>query len=126
MRGLLAMKNNSMFVKLLLSMTAIALITVVLISSVTYMISADNSVRNAISYNESVLTQQKELIHKELTTIGNAANSLLMAQSYVYHTIGGKLSVGSLIDLSTLVEEQKSSVPTSIPSIYTTPRLNLS
>ena len=101
------MKNNSMFVKLLLSMTAIALITVVLISSVTYMISADNSVRNAISYNESVLTQQKELIHKELTTIGNAANSLLMAQSYVYHTIGGKLSVSSLIDLSTLVEEQK-------------------
>ncbi|WP_418040903.1 helix-turn-helix domain-containing protein [Paenibacillus xylanilyticus] len=117
MRGLLAMKNNSMFVKLLLSMTAIALITVVLISSVTYMISADNSVRNAISYNESVLTQQKELIHKELTTIRNAANSLLMAQSYVYHTIGGKLSVSSLIDLSTLVEEQKKLSP-YIDSIY--------
>ncbi|MWV44336.1 helix-turn-helix domain-containing protein [Paenibacillus sp. HJL G12] len=117
MRGLLAIKNNSMFVKLLLSMTAIALITVVLISSVTYMISADNSVRNSIGYNESVLTQQQELIQKELTTIRNAANSLLMAQSYLYQTIGGKLSVSSLIDLSTLVEEQKKLSP-YIDSIY--------
>lgn len=117
MRGLLAMKNNSMFVKLLLSMTTITLITVVLISSVTYMISADNSVRNSIGYNESVLTQQQELIHKELTTISNAANNLLMAQSYLYQTIGGKLSVSSLIDLSTLVEEQKKLSP-YIDSIY--------
>lgn len=117
MRGLLAFKNNSMFVKLLLSMTAIALITVVLISSVTYMISADNSVRNAIGYNESVLTQQQELIHNELNTIRNATNNLLMAQSYLYKTIGGKLSVSSLIDLSTLVEEQKKLSP-YIDSIY--------
>lgn len=117
MRGIMAIKNNSMFVKLLLSMTAIALITVVLISTVTYMISADNSVRNSIGYNESVLTQQQELIHKELTTIRNAANSLLMAQSYLYKTIGGKLSVSSLIDLSTLVEEQKK-LSTYIDSIY--------
>ncbi|WP_054955147.1 AraC family transcriptional regulator [Paenibacillus dakarensis] len=117
MRGQVSIKNNSMFVKLLLSMTAIALITVILISSVTYMISADNSVRNSIGYNESVLTQQQELIHKELATIRNAANNLLMAQSYLYHTIGGKLSVSSLIDLSALVEEQKKLSP-YIDSIY--------
>lgn len=117
MRGIMTIKNNSMFVKLLLSMTAIALITVVLISTIIYMISADNSVRNAIGYNESVLTQQQELIHKELTTIRNAANNLLMAQTYLYKTIGGKLSVSSLIDLSTLVEEQKKLSP-YIDSIY--------
>lgn len=117
MRGNRAIKNNSMFVKLLLSMTAIALITVVLISTVTYMISADNSVRNSIAYNESILTQQQELIHKELSSVTNAANSLLMAQAYLYRTIGGKLSVSSLIDLSALVEEQKKLSP-YIDSIY--------
>ncbi|MCJ8014597.1 helix-turn-helix domain-containing protein [Paenibacillus sp. KQZ6P-2] len=117
MRGTWAIKNNSMFVKLLLSMTAIALTTVVLISTITYRISADNSVRNSIEYNKSTLTQQQELIHKELTTIRNATTSLLMAQSYLYRTIGGKLSVSSLIDLSAFVEEQKKLSP-YIDSIY--------
>ncbi|WP_438445436.1 helix-turn-helix domain-containing protein [Gorillibacterium sp. sgz5001074] len=117
MLGTGTIKNRSMFVKLLLSMTAIAVITVVLIATVTYTISADNSVRNAISYNESILTQQQELIHKELASIKNAANGMMGTQSYLYHTIGGKLSVSSLIDLTSFVEEQKKISP-YIDSIY--------
>lgn len=110
-------KSNSMFVKLLLSMTAIAVITVVLIATATYTISADNSIQNAIGYNESILNQQQELIDKELTAIKNAANGMVMTQSYLYHTIGGKLSVSSLIDLTGFVEDQKKISP-YIDSIY--------
>lgn len=117
MLGTRAIKNNTMFVKLLLSMTAIAVITVVLISAVTYTISADNSVRNSIEYNESILAQQQELIQKELASIRNAAGGMILTQSYLYRTIGGKLSVGSLIDLSSFVEEQNKISP-YIDSVY--------
>ncbi|MDQ1913681.1 helix-turn-helix domain-containing protein [Paenibacillus sp. GD4] len=109
--------NNTMFVKLLLSMTAIAVVTVILIATVTYSISADNSIQNSIGYNESILTQQQELIHKELAAIKNAAIGMIMTQSYLYHTIDGRLSVGSLIDLAGFVEEQKKISP-YIDSIY--------
>ncbi|WP_438433215.1 helix-turn-helix domain-containing protein [Gorillibacterium sp. sgz500922] len=117
MLGTRAIHNNTMFVKLLLSMTAIAVITVVLISAVTYTISANNSVGNSIEYNESILAQQQELIQKELTAIRNATNGMILTQSYLYRTIGGKLSVGSLIDLTGFVEEQKKISP-YIDSVY--------
>ncbi|MCR2803909.1 helix-turn-helix domain-containing protein [Paenibacillus soyae] len=118
MRGNLSIKHNSLFVKLLLSLTAIAVITVILIATVTYSISADNSVQNAISYNESILTQQQELIHKELTAIQYAASGMISTQSYLYQTnAAGKLTVSSLIDLSGFVEEQKKISP-YIDSIY--------
>lgn len=106
-----------MFVKLLLSFTAIAVITVILISTITYSISADNNIQNAIAYNESILTQQQELIHKELTAIKYAATGMITTQSYLYHTNGSKLSVSSLIDLTGFVEEQKKVSP-YIDSIY--------
>lgn len=112
-----SIKQNSMFVKLLLSLTAIAVITVVLIATVTYSISADNSIQNAITYNESVLTQQQELIHKELTAIKYNAAGMIATQSYLYQLKGSKLSVSSLIDLTGFVEEQKKISP-YIDSIY--------
>lgn len=112
-----SIKQNTMFVKLLLSLTAIAVITVVLISTVTYSISADNSIQNAIAYNESVLTQQQELIHKELTAIKYNASGMIATQSYLYQLKGNKLSVSSLIDLTGFVEEQKKISP-YIDSIY--------
>ncbi|WP_127490602.1 AraC family transcriptional regulator [Paenibacillus glycanilyticus] len=112
-----SIKQNSMFVKQLLSLTAIAVITVVLIASVTYSISADNSIQNAITYNESVLTQQQELIHKELTSIKYNASSMIATQSYLYQMKGSKLSVSSLIDLTGFVAEQKKISP-YIDSIY--------
>lgn len=118
MQGYRSIKHNTMFVKLLLSLTAIAVITVILISTITYSISADNSIQNAIAYNESILTQQQELIHKELTAIKYAASGMITTQSYLYHTNGsGKLSVSSLIDLSNFVETQKKISP-YIDSIY--------
>ncbi|OKP79573.1 hypothetical protein A3842_12840 [Paenibacillus sp. P3E] len=117
MQGYRSIKHNTMFVKLLLSLTAIAVITVILISTVTYSISADNSIQNAIAYNESILTQQQELIHKELTAIKYAATGMITTQSYLYHTKGSKLSVSSLIDLSSFVEQQKKISP-YIDSIY--------
>ncbi|MEK4063367.1 MULTISPECIES: helix-turn-helix domain-containing protein [unclassified Paenibacillus] len=112
-----SIKHNTMFVKLLLSFTAIAVITVILISTITYSISADNNIQNAIAYNESILTQQQELIHKELTAIKYAATGMITTQSYLYHTNGSKLSVSSLIDLTGFVEEQKKVSP-YIDSIY--------
>lgn len=112
-----SIKQNSMFVKLLLSLTAIAVITVILIATVTYSISADNSIQNAITYNESVLTQQQELIHKELTAIKYNAAGMIATQSYLYQLKGSKLSVSSLIDLTDFVEEQKKISP-YIDSIY--------
>lgn len=117
MPGKLSIKHNTMFVKLLLSLTAIAVITVVLIATVTYSISADNSIQNAIAYNESILTQQQELIHKELTAIKYNAAGMIATQSYLYHTKSNKLSVGSLIDLTGFVEEQKKT-SLYIDSIY--------
>ncbi|MCA0753535.1 helix-turn-helix domain-containing protein [Paenibacillus sp. N4] len=117
MPGSRSVKHNTMFVKLLLSLTAIAVITVVLIATVTYSISADNSIQNSIEYNESILAQQQQLIHKELTAIQNAAIGMIMTQSYLYHTRNGKLTVSSLIDLSDFVEEQKKISP-YIDSIY--------
>ncbi|GGF97924.1 hypothetical protein GCM10010912_48280 [Paenibacillus albidus] len=117
MLGYRSIKHNTMFVKLLLSLTAIAVITVILIATITYSISADNSIQNAIAYNESILTQQQELIHKELTAIKSAAAGMITTQSYLYHTKGGKLSVSSLIDLSGFVEEQNKISP-YIDSIY--------
>ncbi|MEF2248751.1 helix-turn-helix domain-containing protein [Paenibacillus sp. IITD108] len=115
--GYRAIKNNTMFVKLLLSLTAIAVITVILIATVTYSISADNSIHNAIEYNESILTQQQELIHKDLTAIRYAVAGMMANQSYLYQTKNGKLTVSSLIDLSRFVEEQKKISP-YIDSIY--------
>jgi len=112
-----SIKQNTMFVKLLLSLTAIAVVTVVLISTITYSISADNSIQNAIAYNESVLTQQQELIHKELTAIQYNAAGMIATQSYLYQLKGNKLSVSSLIDLTGFVEEQKKISP-YIDSIY--------
>lgn len=112
-----SIKHNTMFVKLLLSLTAIAVITVILISTITYSISADNNIQNAIEYNESILTQQQELIHKELTSIKYAATGMITTQSFLYHTNNGKLSVSSLIDLTGFVEEQKKISP-YIDSIY--------
>ncbi|GLX66719.1 helix-turn-helix domain-containing protein [Paenibacillus glycanilyticus] len=112
-----SIKQNSMFVKQLLALTAIAVITVVLIATVTYSISADNSIQNAITYNESVLTQQQELIHKELTSIKYNAAGMISTQSYLYQTKGSKLSVSSLIDLTGFVAEQKKISP-YIDSVY--------
>jgi len=117
MSGLSPIRNRSLFVKLLLSMTAIVVITVLLISSVTYTISADTSIQNSIDYNQSILEQQRELIHKEMNAIQNIASSMIMTQSYLYHTINGKLSVGSLIDLSRYLDEQQKLSP-YIDSIY--------
>lgn len=111
------LKHNSMFMKLFLSLTAIALITVILIATLTYSISADNSVQNAIAYNESILTQQQELIHKELTAIQYTTYGMITTQSYLYHTKNGKLSVSSLIDLTSFVEAQQKISP-YIDSIY--------
>ncbi|WP_339314870.1 helix-turn-helix domain-containing protein [Paenibacillus sp. FSL R10-2734] len=115
--GTWTFKNNSMFVKLLLSLTAIAVITVVLITTITYKISADNSVRNSIMYNQSIQSQQQELIHKELATIRNAVNNILMTEPYLYKIINGKLSVSSLIDLSAFIAKQQQLSP-YIDSIY--------
>jgi AraC-like DNA-binding protein len=111
------MRNRSLFVKLLLSMTAIVIVTVVLISTATYMISADTSIRNSIEANQSVLEQQRELVHQQLLAIENVASGLLMTQSYLYATIDGKLSVGSLIDLTRVLEEQLKLSP-YIDSVY--------
>ncbi|UKS28372.1 AraC family transcriptional regulator [Paenibacillus sp. HWE-109] len=109
--------NRSLFVKLLLSMTAIVVVTVTLISSVTYTISADTSIQNSIEYNQSIMEQQRELIHKELYAIQNIASSMVMTQSYLYHKINEKLSVSSLIDLTRFLEEQQKLSP-YIDSIY--------
>lgn len=117
MTGNRSIKHNTMFVKLLLSLTAIAVITVALIATVTYSISADNSIQNAIEYNESILTQQQDLIHKELTAIKYNATGMIATQSYLYQTKGDKLSVSSLIDLTSFVGEQKKISP-YIDSIY--------
>lgn len=111
-------RRNSLFVKLLLSLTAIAVVTVVLIATVTYQISANNSVQNAIAYNGSILAQQQQLIHKELTAIKNAAAGMIATQSYLYQTKSNhQLTVGSLIDLSSFVVEQKSISP-YVDSVY--------
>ncbi|WP_158289377.1 helix-turn-helix domain-containing protein [Paenibacillus flagellatus] len=117
MSGRLVIRNRSLFVKLLLSMTAIVIVTVILISSITYTISADTSIQNSIEYNQSVLEQQRELVHKELLAVKNIASSMLMTQSYLYHTVNDKLSVGSVIDLSRYLEEQQKLSP-YIDSIY--------
>ncbi|MBB6731590.1 helix-turn-helix domain-containing protein [Cohnella zeiphila] len=117
MPGRHVIRNRSLFVKLLLSMTVIVIVTVILISSVTYTISANTSIQNSIEYNQSILDQQRELIHKELYGIKNIASSLTMTQSYLYRTVNGKLSVGSLIDLSRFLDEQQKLSP-YIDSIY--------
>lgn len=117
MSGRQLIRNRSLFVKLLLSMTAIVIVTVILISSITYMISADTNIQNSIEYNKSILEQQRELIHKELHAMKNIASSMMMTQSYLYHTINDKLSVASLIDLSRVLEEQQKLSP-YIDSIY--------
>jgi two-component system response regulator YesN len=117
MPSLQVIRNRSLFVKLLLSMTAIVIVTVILISSVTYTISADTSIQNSIEYNQSIMEQQRELIHKELTAIQNIASSMVMTQSYLYHKINDKLSVSSLIDLTRFLEEQQKLSP-YIDSIY--------
>ncbi|OCT15288.1 hypothetical protein A8709_14420 [Paenibacillus pectinilyticus] len=110
-------RNRSLFVKLLLSMTAIVIVTVILISSITYSISADTSIQNSIEYNQSIMEQQRELIHKELYAIQNIASSMVMTQSYLYHQINAKLSVSSLIDLTRFLDEQQKLSP-YIDSIY--------
>ncbi|RKN75841.1 helix-turn-helix domain-containing protein [Paenibacillus ginsengarvi] len=117
MIGRLGIRNRSLFVKLLLSMTVIVLVTVILISTVTYTISADTSIQNSIEYNQSILEQQRELIHKELNAVKNIASSMIMTQSYLFNTINDKLSVGSLIDLSRVVDEQQKLSP-YVDSIY--------
>ncbi|MBB3113297.1 AraC-like DNA-binding protein [Paenibacillus phyllosphaerae] len=117
MSNLRMFRNRSLFVKLLLSMTAIVVVTVILISSLTYTISANSSVQNSIAYNRSVLDQQRELINKELLEMQNIASSIMMTQSYLFHTINEKLSVGSLIDLTRILEEQRKLSP-YIDSIY--------
>ncbi|MGO4500577.1 helix-turn-helix domain-containing protein [Paenibacillus sp. 2RAB27] len=117
MPSLQVIRNRSLFVKLLLSMTAIVIVTVILISSVTYTISADTSIQNSIEYNQSIMEQQRELIHKELNAIQNIASSMVMTQSYLYHKINDKLSVSSLIDLTRFLEEQQKLSP-YIDSIY--------
>lgn len=117
MSGRQLIRNRSLFVKLLLSMTAIVIVTVILISSITYTISADTNIENSIEYNKSILEQQRELIHKELHAMKNIASSMMMTQSYLYHTINDKLSVASLIDLSRVLEEQQKLSP-YIDSIY--------
>ncbi|NQX59224.1 helix-turn-helix domain-containing protein [Paenibacillus qinlingensis] len=117
MPSLQVIRNRSLFVKLLLSMTAIIIVTVILISSVTYTISADTSIQNSIEYNQSIMEQQRELIHKELLAIQNIASSMVMTQSYLYHKINDKLSVSSLIDLTRFLEEQQKLNP-YIDSIY--------
>lgn len=118
MPGKGSVKHNSMFVKLLLTLTAVAVITVILISTVTYRISADNSVQNAIAYNSSILSQQQELIHKELTTIKSAAAGMIATQSFLYQTKSNRqLTVSSLIDLSGYVAEQKTVSP-YVDSVY--------
>jgi two-component system response regulator YesN len=114
----LSLRHHTMFVKLLLSLTAIAVVTVVLISTVTYHISVDNNVQNAISYNSSILAQQQQLIHKELTAIKYAAAGMIATQSYLYQTkTNNQLTVGSLIDLSSFVVQQKSMSP-YVDSVY--------
>lgn len=117
MIGRQGIRNRSLFVKLLLFMTVVVLVTVILISSVTYMISADTSIQNSIEYNQSILEQQRELIHKELNSVKNIASSMVMTQSYLFNTINDKLSVGSLIDLSRVVDEQQKLSP-YVDSIY--------
>ncbi|TMV48713.1 helix-turn-helix domain-containing protein [Paenibacillus mesophilus] len=117
MIGRQAIRNRSLFVKLLLSMTVIVLVTVISISTVTYMISADTSIQNSIGYNQSILEQQRELIHKELNAVKNIASSMVMTQSYLFNTINDKISVGSLIDLSRVVDEQQKLSP-YVDSIY--------
>ncbi|CAN7704444.1 AraC family transcriptional regulator [Paenibacillus sp. LjRoot153] len=117
MPSLQVIRNRSLFVKLLLSMTAIIIVTVILISSITYTISADTSIQNSIEYNQSIMEQQRELIHKELHAIQNIASSMVMTQSYLYHKINDKLSVSSLIDLTRFLEEQQKLNP-YIDSIY--------
>ncbi|CAN7317884.1 helix-turn-helix domain-containing protein [Paenibacillus sp. LjRoot56] len=117
MPSLQLIRNRSLFVKLLLSMTAIVIVTVILISSVTYTISADTSIQNSIEYNQSIMEQQRELIHKELNAIQSIASSMVMTQSYLYHKINDKLSVSSLIDLTRFLEEQQKLSP-YIDSIY--------
>ncbi|MDR6553748.1 helix-turn-helix domain-containing protein [Paenibacillus qinlingensis] len=117
MPSLQVIRNRSLFVKLLLTMTAIIVVTVILISSVTYTISADTSIQNSIEYNQSIMEQQRELIHKELLAIQNIASSMVMTQSYLYHKINDKLSVSSLIDLTRFLEEQQKLSP-YIDSIY--------
>ncbi|MDF2837349.1 MAG: hypothetical protein K0Q63_2989, partial [Paenibacillus sp.] len=118
MPGKGSIKHNSMFVKLLLTLTAVAVITVILISTVTYRISADNSVQNAIAYNSSILTQQQELIHKELSAIKSATAGMIATQSYLYQTKSNQqLTVSSLIDLSSFVVEQQTVSP-YIDSVY--------
>ncbi|GAA3407739.1 helix-turn-helix domain-containing protein [Paenibacillus hodogayensis] len=117
MSGRQMIRNRSLFVKLLLFMTAVVIVTVLLISSVTYTISANTSTQNAIEYNQSVLQQQRDLIHKELYAIKNIAASMTMTQTYLYHTIDNRLSVGSLIDLTRHLEEQQKLSP-YLESIY--------
>ncbi|WNQ12566.1 helix-turn-helix domain-containing protein [Paenibacillus aurantius] len=117
MTGRHVIRNRSLFIKLLLSMTAIVIVTVILISSVTYTISADMSIQNSIEYNQSILRQQRELINKELYSVKNVATSTMMTQSYLFHTLNDKLSVDSLIGLSRMVEEQQKLSP-YIDSIY--------
>ncbi|GGD47589.1 helix-turn-helix domain-containing protein [Paenibacillus nasutitermitis] len=117
MPGVHLIRNHSLFIKLLLSMTAIVVVTVILISSITYTISANTSIKNSVAYNQSVLEQQRELLHKELLEVKNVATSTMLTQSYLYRTINDKLSVGSLIDLSRYLEEQQKLSP-YIDSIY--------
>ncbi|WP_158299431.1 helix-turn-helix domain-containing protein [Paenibacillus antri] len=117
MLGRPVIKNRSLFLKLLLAMTTLIVVTVILISWATYSISADTSVRNSIEYNESMLVQQRELVQKELDAVKNVVSNIMMTQSYLYRTINGRLSVGSLIDLTKYIEEQSRMSP-YIDSIY--------
>ncbi|WP_199620917.1 helix-turn-helix domain-containing protein [Paenibacillus alkalitolerans] len=111
------LKNRTLYVKLLFAMTALILVTVILISSVTYSISANNNIQNSISYNRSIVMQQRELISKELTAIKNLAANMTITQSYLYSKIDADISVASLIDLSRFLEEQQKMSP-YIESVY--------
>ncbi|MBO9605400.1 MAG: helix-turn-helix domain-containing protein [Paenibacillaceae bacterium] len=110
-------QKRSMYFKLLLFITAIILVTVLFISSVTYTISANNSFDNAKVYNRAILAQQRDLMTKELTAIKNLAVNVMVTQSYLYSTRNNGLTAASLIDLSRYLEQQKNLNP-YIDSIY--------
>ncbi|MBD2847095.1 helix-turn-helix domain-containing protein [Paenibacillus sp. IB182496] len=112
-----SMRKPSLYVKIVLLALGIILCSVVLISTVTYSIAVNNNFDNAKSYNRYILDQQKSLIDKELSAVRDLAVNMTMTQSYMFAKWGDDLAVGSLIDLTRYLEQQKSLYP-YIESIY--------
>jgi len=111
------LRGRSIYFKIVALIAAIIIVSVVLLSSITYKIAADTSIANSIASNRAMLTQQRTMIDNELASIRNISLTILMTQSYMFRTWRDEIAVSTVIDLTRYLDQQRQLNP-YIESIY--------